>query len=151
MDSATEEGVRRSRIVPTLASPPGVLDDLAAAVWVQAYDAAWLSRSWTALERRLSPDVVMVTSAFTRVIAGRTAVLAHLRALMRGAVVHEYNATDLKGHASGATGVISYRWQLDWTVEGERRASSGRDILVLRAVPQGWQLAWRALVSGVLI
>ena len=75
-------------------------------------------------------------------------VLAHLRAAMCGAAVHEYNATDLRGHASGATGVISYRWQLDWTVEGERRASSARDILVLRAELPGWQLVWRAQVRS---
>jgi ketosteroid isomerase-like protein len=123
----------------------GVLDDLAAAVWVQAYDAAWLGQHWRALEQCLAPDVAVMLGS-TNVITGRAAVLAHIREMMTGTVVHEYNATDLKGHASGATGVITYRWQLDWTVGSERRATSGRDILVLRAAHESWQLVWRAQV-----
>jgi hypothetical protein len=121
-----------------------LLDDLAAAVWVQAYDAAWLGRDWSALERRLAPDVALALSGFSATIIGRTEVLAHLRAVMRTMHVHEYNATDLNGHASGAAGVITYRWQLDCTVDRERRASSGRDILVLRSAGAEWQLVWRA-------
>jgi ketosteroid isomerase-like protein len=123
------------------------LDDLAAAVWVQAYDAAWLGRDWRALERCFAPDVVLTSPAFTSSIAGREAVLAHMRAMMSGVRVHEYNATDLKGHSSGAVGVITYRWQLDWTAERERRAISGRDILMLRASADDWQLVWRVQVG----
>jgi len=70
-----------------------------------------------------------------------------MRAVMRTMHVHEYNATDLRGHASGPTGVITYRWQLDCTVNREHRASSGRNILVLRSAGDaGWQLVWRAQV-----
>jgi|GEM_PF-6513151 len=127
---------------------PEVLDDLAAAVWVQAYDAAWLGQHWRALEQCFAPDVAMMLAGPTNAITGRAAVLAHIREVMAGTVVHEYNATDLKGHASGATGVITYRWQLDWTIGGERRATAGRDILVLRAVQESWQLVWRAQVPA---
>jgi uncharacterized protein DUF4440 len=126
----------------------GVLDDLAAAVWVQAYDAAWLGQHWRALEQCFAPDVVMMLAGSRRAVTGRAGVLAHIREMMTGTLVHEYNATDLKGHASGATGVITYRWQLDWTVGSERRATSGRDILVLRAVHASWQLVWRAQVRA---
>lgn len=126
------------------AHEPRALDDLAAAIWVQAYDAAWLGQNWTALEKCFAPDVAMLLGGSANAVTGRAAVVAYIRKKMTGAVVHEYNATDLTGHASGATGVITYRWQLDWTVGSERRATSGRDILVLRAVHQGWQLLWRA-------
>jgi ketosteroid isomerase-like protein len=130
------------------ASGPSVLDDLAAAVWVQAYDAAWLGRDWTTLERCLAPDIALMSPAFTTAIVGRDAVLAHLRAMMCGVQIHEYNATDLKGHSSGAVGVITYRWQLDWTVDRARRPLSGRDILVLRAASESWQLMWRVQVRA---
>jgi ketosteroid isomerase-like protein len=128
------------------AAGPGVLDDLAAAVWVQAYDAAWLGRDWTTLERYLAPDIALMSPSFRTAIVGRDAVLAHLRAMMFGVRIHEYNATDLKGHSSGPVGVITYRWQLDWTVDHERRPLSGRDILVLCATSEGWQLMWRVQV-----
>ena len=122
------------------AAGPGVLDDLAAAVWVRAFDAAWLSREWTTLERRLAPDIALMSPPFMTGIVGRDAVLAHLRAMMCGAQIHEYNTTDLKGHSSGSVGIITYRWQLDWTVDHKRRPLSGHDILVLRAVNESWQL-----------
>jgi ketosteroid isomerase-like protein len=130
------------------AGGPGVLDDLAAAVWVQAYDAAWLGRDWMTLERYLAPDIALMSPAFTTAIVGRDAVVAHLRAMMSGVCIHEYNATDLKGHSSGSVGVITYRWQLDWTVDRKRRPLSGRDILVLRAVSESWQLMWRVQVRA---
>jgi uncharacterized protein DUF4440 len=129
------------------AREPGVLDDFAAAIWVQAYDAAWLGQNWMALEKCFAADAAMITGS-ANPVTGREAVVAYIRKMMTGAVVHEYNATDLKGHASGATGVITYRWQLDWTVGGQRRATSGRDILVLRSVRESWQLVWRAQVRS---
>jgi hypothetical protein len=110
---------------------------------VRAFDAAWLGRDWTTLEGRLAPDIALMSPAFMTDIVGRDAVLAHLRAMMCGVQIHEYNATDLKGHSSGPVGIITYRWQLDWTVDHKRRPVSGRDILVLRAVNGSWQLMWR--------
>jgi ketosteroid isomerase-like protein len=124
-----------------------ILDDLAAAVWVQAYDRAWLGRDWRALERMITPDVVVMGPGFTAATRGRAAALSHFRATMSRANVHEYNATDLQGHTVGRVGVITYRWQLDWTVARERFGVFGRDILMLRPTAAGWQLAWRAQVA----
>lgn len=124
------------------------LDDLAAAVWVQAFDAAWLSQDWQALGRYFAQDVLVMETGFSTPVTGRPAVLEYFRSMMNGTQVHEYNATDLKGHSSGETGVIYYRWQLDWTVDNERRAQTGRDVLVLRSLPEGWQLVWRAQIRS---
>jgi hypothetical protein len=128
-------------------SAAGVLDGLAAAVWVQAYDAAWLGRDWTELERHLAADVALLSPGMRVTVAGRKAVLAHMRAMMGDAQVHEYNTTGLKGRSSGGLGIISYHWQLDWTVHQRRRQLSGRDVLLLRATPAGWQLLRRLPVQ----
>jgi hypothetical protein len=123
---------------------PVALDDFQAAVWVQAYDAAWLGKNWDALEHLVTPDVTFVSTDFVHAIAGRRAVLNHLRSTMARTHVHEYNATDLKGYTSGPFGVITYRWQLDWTVDRERRSGTGCDVLALHPNALGrWQLAWR--------
>ncbi len=121
----------------------GVLDDLAAARWIQAYDAAWLGRDWSRLERYLAADVALLTAAPGVSIAGRRAVLEHMRSQLWGVEVHEYNTTDLKGRAAGDIGIISYRWQLEWTIGHRRRELSGRDVLVLRAATAGWLLLRR--------
>jgi ketosteroid isomerase-like protein len=121
----------------------GVLDDLAAARWIQSYDAAWLGRDWSRLERYLAADVALLTAAPAVSIAGRRAVLEHLRSRLWGVEVHEYNTTDLRGRAAGDIGIISYRWQLEWTIGHRRQQLAGRDVLVLRATAAGWQLLRR--------
>jgi ketosteroid isomerase-like protein len=126
----------------------GILDDLAAAVWVQAYDAAWLGKDWATLEKLFAPDAAVVLPGFSATVLGPAPILDNLREIFGGAQIHEYNATDLKGHSSGPVGVIHYRWQLDWTVDEKRRAISGRDILVLRSMPEGWLLVWRAQIRA---
>ena len=77
------------------------------------------------------------------VVSGREAVLAHLRRSLDGAVIHEYSATDLRGRMSRSTSIVTYRWQIDRTVDGGRSVAEGRDMLALRAVGGGWQLGWR--------
>ena len=121
----------------------GVLDDLAAARWIQSYDAAWLGRDWSRLERLLAADVALLAAAPGASIAGRRAVLEHMRSRLSGVEVHEYNTTDLTGRAAGDLGIISYRWQLEWTIGHRRQQLSGRDVLVLRAAAAGWQLLRR--------
>jgi len=121
----------------------GVLDDISAAGWVQAFDAAWLGRDWKRIEHYLGPDVEFVPQGGSDVIVGRDAVLAYLRQGLDGAVVHEYNATDLHGRVVRSIGIVTYRWQLDRTTDGVRATDEGRDMLALRAVGADWQLAWR--------
>jgi hypothetical protein len=119
------------------------LDDFKASTWVQAYDAAWLGERWKTLERMLEHDVTLMSTDFARAIRGRNAVLEHLRALRGRTVIHEYTVAGLKGYTSGPVGIITYRWQLDWSVDRERRSGTGRDILVLQPSLTGWLLSWR--------
>jgi len=121
---------------------PPVLDDLTAARWVHVYDAAWLGEDWRRLEQCLAPDVQFTDLGASVALVGRDAVVASMRKLAREAQMHEYNATDLKGYSSGAVGVITYRWQLDCTHGHKHVAATGRDLLVLRATGDDWQLHW---------
>jgi len=120
------------------------LNDLTAAMWVQAYDSAWLGQNWELLERLLALDVEFETKHFTNALIGRHSVITYLRDAIKQTRIHEYNATDLKGHSSGPVGIITYRWQLDCTIEEERTETTGRDVLVLCADEDHWQLVWRA-------
>jgi Domain of unknown function (DUF4440) len=121
----------------------GALDELAVALWVRRYEAAWLDRDWNQLERCLAADVAMLSPGMSVSIVGRKAVLAHLRAMMREVDVHEYNTTDLDGRFSGGLGIVSYQWQLDWTVQHRRQQLNGRDVLLLQVTARGWQLLRR--------
>jgi len=125
--------------------PPGerVLDDLAAAAWVQTLDAAWLSRDWDRLARFLAPDVVFVKPGFSGTLRGRDAVLACYVDFMRDAQVHEYNATDIDVLPLGQNTLLSYRWQMDWTKGEENVGATGRDVCVLVPAALEWRIVWR--------
>lgn len=119
------------------------MDDLEAAVWLQAYNTAWLNHDWTYLGNCLAADVEFRSRDSRTALVGRTAVLGSMRELMDRISVHEYNATDLTGRCVGALGIIRYCWQFDWTCGSEHRTNAGRDVLVLRAVEQRWELRAR--------
>ena len=121
--------------------PP--LDELAATTWLQAYDAAWLARDWSRLSRFLAPDVEALLQESAAVLIGRRAVLANLREFLDHAVVHEYNATEVRLRRSQPGDVVTYLWQLDWTADNVRHSAAGRDLLALRATGDRWRLAWR--------
>jgi hypothetical protein len=137
----TFAGIRGAGTAPT--ETDLALDDSKAAAWVQAYDAAWLGRRWSALEKIFAADVTLVSTDFAQAIVGRETALNHVRNLMARTHVHEYTTAALKGYTSGAVGIITYCWQLDWTVDRERRSGAGRDILVLQPAATGWELTWR--------
>jgi Domain of unknown function (DUF4440) len=119
------------------------LSDISAAEWVRAFDAAWLNGAWDYLERCLALDVQFRSRDSRTTLVGRKAVLGSLRDLAATSDIHEYNATDLTGRNIGSVGVIRYRWQCDWTSAGERWNSNGRDVLILRAIGETWQLRAR--------
>ncbi len=119
------------------------LSDLDAAVWVRAFDGAWLKGDWEYLERCLALDVQLRSCDSQTTVIGRTAVLGSIRDFVTSARVHEYNATHLTGRSTGSRGIVRYRWQLEWTSGGERRTSNGKDVLILRAVGDQWQLRAR--------
>jgi hypothetical protein len=72
------------------------IDELTAAAWLQAFDAAWLSRDWARLRRYIAADVEVLPLGSATLLIGRPAVLASLRRFLRRAVVHEYNATEVR-------------------------------------------------------
>ena len=120
-----------------------VLDDLAAARWVQAYDAAWLGQDWDGLAELLAPNVEFVVPGLADALVGRAVILESLREALGCMVIHDYNATELTGCDRGSVGIINYRWSLDSSVCGRRSQSTGRDVLVLKAIEGRWQLVWR--------
>jgi hypothetical protein len=67
---------------------------------------------------------------------------------MQRTYVHEYHVEDVRGFTSGVVAIITYGWQLDWTVESERRSCAGRDILVLKPQAPSWQMTWRGQTIG---
>lgn len=120
---------------------------LDAARWVQAYDAAWLGRDWDTLASYLAPGVEFVVPGLFDAMIGRAAILESLRHAFAGMEIHEYNRTDLTGHDRDSCGIITYRWQLDYSVNQQRMHTTGRDVLVLSATDERWVLLWRGQFS----
>ncbi len=134
---------RSSEKVPEGHQGYPVLDDLAAARWVQDYNAAWLGQDWDSLAAHMAPGVEFVVPGLAEVLIGRAAVIGNLRNALSRMVIHEYNATDLTGHGRSPVGIILYRWQLDYSIGLQHFATSGRDVLVLSEAEGRRLLVWR--------
>ena len=128
---------------PQLTYGAPILDHLAAARWVQAYDAAWLGQDWDTLASYLAPGVEFVVPGLFDVMTGRAAILESLRQALAGMEIHEYNRTDMTGHERDSCGIITYRWRLDYSIGRQRTQTTGRDVLVLSATDDRWLLVWR--------
>jgi hypothetical protein len=121
-----------------------VLDDWAAARWLQVCDAACIGEDWPRLERCLAQDVRLLPRDETAALVGRAAVVANMRKRAEQIRMHDYNAIEVTGSSSGPVGVIECRWQLECAEEPRDGAATGRDVLVLRAAEHGWELVWCA-------
>lgn len=122
---------------------PTVPDEFAAARWVHEYDAAWFGQDWARLARYLAADVRFIPQGSTLIHVGREAMISHLRAFLEHTEIHEYNATGFRVRVFDGIGFVSFRWHLDQSSGGLRRASEGRDLLTLRRSDGLWQMAWR--------
>jgi len=119
------------------------LDDLWAAQWVRAYDAAWLSEDVDRVGQLLAQNAEFRSNRRRSPLIGRKAVLEDIREFFKRARVQEYCATDLVGRRSGTVGVIRYSWRLEWTFGSRLRVNTGRDTLILHEVGGRWVLQAR--------
>jgi hypothetical protein len=122
-------------------------DDVAAAL--RRINDAWTRGQPDGAASDLHPEVVFVPAGFAGQVEGPDAVIDSYREFMTDATVHDYTESDLDVRVWGEAAVATYRWEMDWEMEGERHAESGRDVIVFSRVAGRWLAAWRlAPVDG---
>lgn len=108
--------------------------------------ASWRSRRFEDLESYLRPDVIYIAPGFAARLDGRDACIASYRDFLDAATVHEYIESDAVVDLFGDSAVATYRYDIDYSLGGDRYRESGRDVFVFTRVEKGWRAAWRILV-----
>jgi hypothetical protein len=94
----------------------------------------------------LDPDVVFVQPGFSGRSEGRDAAIASYADFVTAAVLHAYSESDLTIELTGHTAVATYRFQIDYEMEGKRLQETGRDLFVFGRTGTRWRAVWRLLL-----
>ena len=106
---------------------------------------AWVSASAADMRDDLDERVVMVQPAFRGRVEGREAAIESYREFTESAVIHGYAESELRIDAFGEAAVATYRYDIDWEMDGERHVEAGHDLFVFRAHGGRWVAVWRTL------
>jgi len=117
---------------------PAFATDVQREVWdaLQRLNAAWLHGELDNLSELLHERMVIVPPGFQQRIEGAVACAEGYQEFARLATVEVF----------GATAIVSYLYQLTYTMEGASYQDSGHDLYVFVHEDGRWQAVWRTLV-----
>ena len=107
---------------------------------------AWTSSDPTQMRDVLDPDVVFVQPRFAARSEGRDAAIQSYRAFTSSATLHAYAESDLSIDVRGHAAVVTYRFEIDYEMGGERLVETGRDLFVFDRAGTRWRAVWRLLM-----
>lgn len=94
----------------------------------------------------LDDDVVLVQPGFQERSEGRAAALASYREFVEQAATRDYRESDVSIRVWGDTAVATYRFAIDYEMEGRTLHDVGYDVFVLHHKGGRWRMVWRTLV-----
>ncbi len=125
------------------------------AVWraVEAINAAWTANSAAelpvALGNAFREDMVIVAPGFVQRLEGRDACVRSYVDFVDRAEIHDFDVADAAVDVLGDTAVATYRYDIAFTLEGERYDEAGRDLFVFARDGDRWRAAWRTMLPLV--
>ena len=125
--------------------PTGDERDAVAGAFRRINDA-WVTSDVTDMRDFLDPDVVFVQPGFAGRAEGRDAAIASFREFVAGATLHAYAESDLSIDVRGHSAVVSYRFEIEYTLKRKRLRESGRDLFVFNRTGTRWRAVWRLLL-----
>lgn len=119
------------------------------AAWevVRRIDAAWLERHCERLDEPFHDRVVVLGPDGTRYGEGKAAVVESDRDFARRATVSEFRESVGKVDIYEATAVVSYRFDIDYAIDGRSSREAGREVMVLEKHGGRWLAVWRMLAA----
>ena len=114
---------------------------------LDAINAAWREGRLDELDDLLRPDVIYVAPGFSARLEGRDACIASYRDFLAAAEVHDYAADPPTVELFGNTAIATYRFEIDYSVAGQRSRESGHDLFVFTRDDGRWRAAWRTLIA----
>jgi hypothetical protein len=113
---------------------------------VQRVNAAWRHRQVDALPPLFHERAVIVDGGHQRLAVGREACVESYRAFVASATVEEYTEGTAVVDEFGSCAIVTYPFEIRYTVEGRVYSEAGTDSLVLDSSTGPWVVAWRQVV-----
>jgi hypothetical protein len=110
---------------------------------VEAYDRCWVDGRPEDLRAFLHPSVLFTGPRFERLVEGIDACVRSYVTFLTQARVRGFNASDYAIDVAENTAVVTYRWTIDYEMNGKRSTETGQDLLVWVLTESSWLLAWR--------
>lgn len=114
---------------------------------VRRINAAWLEGHPERLSELFHDRVVVVGPDGTRYGEGKEAVVESYRAFISLATIGEFRESDGRVDVFDAVAIVSYRFDIEYTVEGRSSRENGRELMVLEKVDGRWLAVWRMITA----
>jgi hypothetical protein len=98
------------------------------------------------MRNALDPEVVLVQPGFSGRTEGRDAAIESYREFVNSAAIHAYEETDLSIDVRGHTAVATYRFEIDYELDGKAVHETGHDLFVFDRFGTRWRAVWRLLL-----
>jgi ketosteroid isomerase-like protein len=114
---------------------------------VRRISAAWLEGQFERLDDLFHDRVVIAGPDGTRYAEGKEAVVESYRGFGQSATVSDYRESDGKVDVYDAVAVVSYRYDIAYSIDGQSSQETGRDVLVLEKHDGRWRAVWRMVTA----
>jgi hypothetical protein len=117
-------------------------------IWrtVQRLNKEWVNNKTEELAYYFHKDMVITGTNLHELSHNRTECIRSYKDFMGEAVVHEYNESDPVVNVFAYTAIVSYRFDINYTMKGKTYKESGRDLFVMIKEDERWQAVWRTLL-----
>jgi uncharacterized protein (TIGR02246 family) len=122
-------------------------DQKAAWETVRRINTAWLEGHPERLPELFHDRVAIMGPDGTRYAEGKEAVVESYRGFAEQATVSEYRESDGRVDLYDAVAVVSYRYDIEYTINGQTSREGGRDVLVLEKQGGRWLAVWRMVTA----
>ena len=110
---------------------------------VRRINASWLEGHYERLDELLHDRVVVAGPDGTRYGEGKEAVVESYRDFGRRATISEFRESDGKVNVYDTVAVVSYRFDIEYAIDGQSSREAGREVMVLEKHDGRWLAVWR--------
>jgi hypothetical protein len=114
---------------------------------VRRINAAWLEGHFEGLDELFHDRVVVVGPDGTRYGESKEAAIGSYRDFSQRATVSDYRESDGRVDVYDAVAVVSYRYDIAYSIDGQSSQETGRDVMVLEKHDGRWRAVWRMVTA----
>ncbi len=114
--------------------------------FLRKLNRAWINGRADELKSMFHEDMVIVAPDFQVPASGREACAKSYADFTAQAEVVELRESEFWTRSWGDAAMVSYRFELKYTMDGKDHTDSGRDLFLLVRREDGWLAAWRTLL-----